>query len=63
MDTPDTGKHITCPLCFHKNQKEGEVGRACSTHWEIRNTYRVLVGKVEKKRPLGRPRRRWEYNN
>ena len=24
--------------------------------------YRILVGKPEKKRPLGRPRRRWEYN-
>jgi hypothetical protein len=25
-----------------------------------RNMYRVLVGKPEGKRPLGRPRRRWE---
>ena len=25
-----------------------------------RNAYRVLVGKPEGKRPLGRPRRRWE---
>ena len=24
--------------------------------------YRVLVGKPEAKRPLGRPRRRWEDN-
>jgi hypothetical protein len=24
-----------------------------------RNTYRILVGKSEGKRPLGRPRRRW----
>jgi hypothetical protein len=24
--------------------------------------YRVLVGKPEEKRPLGRPRRRWEDN-
>jgi hypothetical protein len=27
---------------------------------EGRNMYRVLVGKPEGKRPLGRPRRRWE---
>ena len=27
-----------------------------------RNAYRVLVGKLESKRPLGRPRRRWEDN-
>ena len=25
-------------------------------------TYRVLVGKPERKRPLGRPRRRWDVN-
>jgi len=29
---------------------------------ERRGVYRVLVGKVEGKRPLGRPRRRWEDN-
>jgi hypothetical protein len=27
---------------------------------EGRNVYRVLVGKPEEKRPLERPRRRWE---
>jgi hypothetical protein len=27
---------------------------------EGRNAYRVLVGKPEGNRPLGRPRRRWE---
>jgi len=27
---------------------------------ERRGEYRVLVGKLEGKRPLGRPRRRWE---
>jgi len=27
---------------------------------ERRGVYRVLVGKPEVKRPLGRPRRRWE---
>ena len=27
-----------------------------------RGAYRVLVGKPEGKRPLGRPRRRWEDN-
>jgi hypothetical protein len=27
-----------------------------------RGVRRVLVGKPEGKRPLGRPRRRWEYN-
>jgi hypothetical protein len=30
---------------------------------EKRNVYRLLVGKPEGKRPLGRPRRRWIDNN
>jgi hypothetical protein len=29
---------------------------------EKRNPYRILLGKVEAKRPLGRPRRRWVDN-
>jgi hypothetical protein len=29
---------------------------------ERRNAYRILVGKPEGKRPLGRPRRRWAGN-
>ena len=28
-----------------------------------RGVYRILVGKPEGRRPLGRPRRRWEDNN
>jgi hypothetical protein len=30
--------------------------------WEKRNAYRVLVGKPEGKRPLGKPRCKWEGN-
>jgi hypothetical protein len=29
---------------------------------ESRGAYRILVGKSEGRRPLGRPRRRWEDN-
>ena len=29
---------------------------------ESRGVYRVLVGKPEEERPLGRPRHSWEYN-
>jgi hypothetical protein len=32
----------------------------CVSIGERRNMYRVLVGKTEEKRPLERPRRRWE---
>jgi hypothetical protein len=36
------------------------VGGTCGTHGG--GIYRVLVGRPEGKRPLGRPRRRWEDN-
>jgi hypothetical protein len=29
---------------------------------EVRGVYRVLVGKPEGKRPMGRPRHRWKDN-
>jgi len=29
---------------------------------EVRDAYRVIVGKTEGKGPLGRPRHRWEDN-
>jgi hypothetical protein len=35
------------------------MGGACSTNGGERNTYRLLVGKPEGRRPLGRPRHRW----
>jgi hypothetical protein len=35
---------------------------ACSAYGEGRGVYRVLVGKPERRRPLGRPSRRWEDN-
>jgi hypothetical protein len=42
---------------------ENEVGGSCSAYGgERRGVYRILVGKPEGKRPLGRPRCRWEDN-
>jgi hypothetical protein len=38
------------------------MGGACSTNGEKRNECRLLVGKPEGKRPLGKPRRRWVDN-
>jgi hypothetical protein len=38
------------------------MGRACNTNGEKRNAYKILVGKLEGKGPLGRPRRRWVDN-
>jgi hypothetical protein len=38
---------------------EDEMGMACSTNGEKRNACRIVVGKPEGKRLLGRPMRRW----
>jgi hypothetical protein len=44
------------------NKIENEMGGACSSDGVGRGVYRFLVGKPEGKRPLGRPRCRWEDN-
>jgi len=41
--------------------KKNEMGGECSAYGG-RGLYRVLVGKPEEKRQLGKPRRRWENN-
>jgi hypothetical protein len=38
------------------------MGGACSAHREMRNEYKISIGKPEGKRLLGRPRRRWKDN-
>jgi hypothetical protein len=40
--------------------EKNEMGGARSTYGERRGVYWVLVGKPERKKPLGRPRRSWE---
>jgi hypothetical protein len=44
------------------NGEKNEMGGACSAYGVERGVYRVLMGKPEEKRSLGRPRRRWEDN-
>jgi len=48
------------PILFGKSRMiwAGHVARM----GEMKGVYRVLVWKPEGKRPLGRPRRRWEGN-
>jgi hypothetical protein len=40
-----------------------EICGACNMNGEKRNTYRLLVGKSQGKRPLGRPICRWVDNS
>jgi len=44
-----------------KSKRMGWAGHVARMG-EGRGVYRVLVGKPEGKRPIGRPRRKWEYN-
>jgi len=48
--------------CAGDKIEKNEMGRACGTYGEKSGTYRVLVGKPEGRRPLGRPKRRWLDN-
>jgi hypothetical protein len=47
-----------CVTLLRRMRWAGHVARL----GEKRNAYRILVGKPEGKRPLGRPRRRWVDN-
>jgi hypothetical protein len=38
------------------------MGGACSAYGEMKNAYKILVGKLEGRKPFGRSRRRWEDN-
>jgi len=44
-----------------KSRRMSWVGHVASMG-ERRGVYRVLLGKIQQKRTLGRPRRRWEGN-
>jgi len=39
--------------------KDNEMGGACSTNRTVEKCIQYLVGKCEGKKPLGRPRCRW----
>jgi hypothetical protein len=47
-------------ILLGRSIKENEVGGACGTHGRGEKRVQVLVGKPEGKRPLERPRRKWE---
>jgi hypothetical protein len=45
-----------------KSVMKDEMGGACSKNGEKKNAFRILVGKPDGNKPLGRPRRRWVDN-
>jgi hypothetical protein len=48
--------------CAGDKIEKNQMGGACSSDGEGRGVYKVLAGKHEGKRPLGRTRYRWEDN-
>jgi hypothetical protein len=54
----------TSPNIIRVIKSRREMGGACSMYGmgARRGAYRVLVGRHEQRRSLGRPRRRWEGN-
>jgi hypothetical protein len=38
------------------------MGGACNTYGDKRGAHRILMGRPEGRRTLGKPRRRWEDN-
>jgi hypothetical protein len=58
------GSFVICTLAPNNIRqikiKENEVGGACGTRGRGEEMCKLLVGKLEGKRPLGGPRRRWE---
>ena len=53
---------VPTQYCAGGKIEKNEVGWAFGAYGEGRGVHRVLVGKPEGKRPLGRPRHRWEDN-
>ena len=54
--------HLKIRSFLDLRHQVNEMGSACSAYGGTRGVHRVLVRKPKEKRPLGRPRRRWEDN-
>jgi hypothetical protein len=50
------------PILLSDRVEKNEIGEVYCAYGERKSVYRVLVGKPEGKRPLGRQRLRWKNN-
>ena len=61
---------VYCKPCLYRSPNIFRVIKSRRLRWaghvarmeEIRSAFKILTGKPSGKRPLGRPRRRWEDN-
>jgi hypothetical protein len=58
-EVPEQSVIQTRHAAVHNDSK---MGGACGTSGKKRGAYRVMVWKLDGRRPIGRPRRRWEDN-
>jgi hypothetical protein len=66
----DRFRGVLISTCFYSSPNIIRIIKSRRMRWaghvarmgEKRNAYRILAGKPEGKRPLGRPRRRWVDN-
>jgi hypothetical protein len=58
LHNPHLSSHTTRATKLRRMRWAGHAGRMR----QARNAHTIPVGKPEEKRPLGRPRRRWEDN-
>jgi hypothetical protein len=56
--------NLYASLIYYKGDevKEVEMEGACSMHGEMRNAYKIFIGKPVGKRLIGRPAHRWKDN-
>jgi hypothetical protein len=62
VDLQEVGSVLLTEYCSGDKIERNWMGGACSTYGERRGVNKVLVGKPEGKRSLGRPRHRWADN-
>ena len=48
--------------CSGDEIENNGMSGACSTYGERRGVYRIVVEKIDGKRPVGRPKFKWEDN-
>jgi hypothetical protein len=66
MENTESLLKVSCDTCLEVNAQKTKYTimflRPNSGHGDRRGVYRVSVGRPEGKRPLARPKRRWEDN-
>jgi hypothetical protein len=55
----EMGGHIARMESMRNGNNFSRETRNLQHAWEMKNVYKILVGKPEGKKPIGRPRHKW----